>query len=302
MGRKFYTVFFIPDDPAKVRRFRIPAVALGAAGVILAAFFTLYLSTTWSYFGLKQQSGRLDHYKELALSQGKELEQFTAKISELENRLERLGRLDKKLSSMLNLKRRRAKNSSAGQGSIAGGDESLEKRLLADKRALAERIGEQLAELELETRQREKGFAQLNHLVTRRGNILISLPSIMPTSGRKTSSFGPRRSPFSGRRSMHKGIDIANGLGTAVLAPGAGRVILAGRDKARGKVISLDHGFGIITRYGHLNRILVKRGQQVKRGQRIGTMGNTGMSTGTHLHYEVRVRGVPVNPERYVFK
>ena len=302
MGKRFYTVFFVPDNPAKVRRLRIPEIGLKAAGVVLVAFFVLYLSTTWSYFGLKQQADQWGHFKKLALAQKMELEKFTSKISDLENRMEKLRQLDEKFSSMLNLKQRRVRKSRLGKGSITEAGQLVERSSPGWEAGLPERIEGQLSQLEIEARLREHSFARLDRLVTRQRNVLKALPSITPAFGRVSSRFGPRVSPFSGRRSVHKGIDIANRRGTPVVAPGAGKVILVGRDRAQGKLISLDHGYGIVTRYGHLHTILVKKGQWVKRGEKIGKMGNTGLSTGPHLHYEVRLRGVPVNPERYVLE
>lgn len=302
MAKRFYTVFFVPDNPSKIRQFRIPELGLKAAGAILVAFFVLYLSMAWSYLGLRQQAEQLGHFKKLALAQKKELNKFTTKISALENRMERLRQLDKKLSVMFNLKGRKTKRSSLGRGSIVEGDQPGETVSLRFEGSWSAQIEEKLAQLELEARLRENRFAKLDQLVTRQRNMLTALPFIIPAAGWISSRFGPRVSPFTGRRIMHKGIDIANGRGTAVVAPGAGRVVSVGRDRARGNVLSLAHGYGIVTRYGHLDKILVKEGQRVKRGRRIATMGNTGFSTGPHLHYEIRMRGVPVDPEKYVLE
>ena len=99
---------------------------------------------------------------------------------------------------------------------------------------------------------------------------------------------------------MHNGVDFAAGTGTDIFAPADGTVIRAGWASGYGNVIYIQHEFGIETRYGHLSRIRVKKGQRVSRGQHIGDMGNTGRSTGTHLHYEVRVNDKPVNPMNYI--
>lgn len=129
---------------------------------------------------------------------------------------------------------------------------------------------------------------------------LLSTPSIWPTKGFLTSGFGWRRSPVSGGGRMHKGLDISNRIGTPVWAPARGTVTFTGNDGAYGICIMIDHGNNIVTRYAHLLRTLVREGQFVQRGDVIGAVGNTGRSTGPHLHYEVIVSGVPVNPMRYV--
>jgi murein DD-endopeptidase MepM/ murein hydrolase activator NlpD len=99
---------------------------------------------------------------------------------------------------------------------------------------------------------------------------------------------------------MHEGLDIANRIGTPVIAPADGIVSNTGRDSFYGSVVIISHGFGMITRFFHLSKILVRAGQRVKRGDKIAEVGMTGMSTGPHLHYEVRVNGIPVNPLRYI--
>jgi murein DD-endopeptidase MepM/ murein hydrolase activator NlpD len=99
---------------------------------------------------------------------------------------------------------------------------------------------------------------------------------------------------------MHKGLDIANRAGTSVVAPADGIVVLTGADTGLGKMVSISHGYGIKTSFGHLSEIFVKPGQKIKRGAEIGRMGNTGRSTGPHLHYEVSLNGVSVNPAKYI--
>ncbi|MEM1129156.1 MAG: DUF5930 domain-containing protein [Pseudomonadota bacterium] len=117
---------------------------------------------------------------------------------------------------------------------------------------------------------------------------------------RQTSGFGFRRDPFTGGRRMHSGVDWAGPHGTPIHASADGVVVFAGWQSGYGRLIKVQHVFGIETRFGHLAKINVKVGQRVSRGDIIGAMGNSGRSTGTHLHYEVRVGGVPVNPLRYI--
>lgn len=117
---------------------------------------------------------------------------------------------------------------------------------------------------------------------------------------RFTSGFGYRRDPKTGGRRMHNGTDFAAPHGTDIFATADGIVTYAGWNSGYGNYVEIQHEFGIETRYGHMSRIRVKKGQRVSRGQQIGDMGNTGRSTGTHLHYEVRVNGKPVNPMNYI--
>lgn len=132
-------------------------------------------------------------------------------------------------------------------------------------------------------------------------NKLTSMPSIWPTKGWLTSRFGPRISPFTGRRQHHAGIDIAAAMGADVVAPAAGRVVFVGRKGPLGNTVVLEHGFGVRTLYGHAEEIFVKIGEELERGTKLASVGNTGRSTGPHLHYVVEVNGKSRNPLDYIF-
>lgn len=127
------------------------------------------------------------------------------------------------------------------------------------------------------------------------------MPFAVPvTNPRFTSGFGARRDPLNGRRSLHNGLDMAGPVGTPILSPGEGFVTYAGWRSGYGRVIEIDHGFGVRTMYAHLRRWRVEKGARVVRGDRLGDMGSSGRSTGSHLHYEIHVNGRPVNPKRFI--
>ncbi len=128
-----------------------------------------------------------------------------------------------------------------------------------------------------------------------------STPSIWPVKGSITSRFGPRVSPFTGKKALHAGLDIGARKGTEIRSPGSGKVVVAAYDGRMGKFIRIDHGFSIETTYGHLSKILVKYGDRVHRGDLIGLVGSTGkFSTGPHLHYQVAVNDKVVDPIHYI--
>ena len=131
-------------------------------------------------------------------------------------------------------------------------------------------------------------------------SMLACTPSIWPTRGWVSSKFGYRISPFTDEREFHKGVDISARMKTKIIAPADGVVISEGRTYGYGNVITISHGYGLKTRYGHLNSFLVKKGDTIKRGQVIALLGNSGRSTGPHLHYEVHLNDVPVDPFRYI--
>jgi len=156
--------------------------------------------------------------------------------------------------------------------------------------------------LSAEAARQEASLQELQAYFDDQRSLLASTPSVWPTRGWVTSDFGHRLDPFTGDRIMHKGLDIATSHGAVVLAPSDGSVIFAGMESGYGKVLVLDHGYGVKTRYAHLSATDVKVGDHVKRGSKIGSVGNTGRSTGPHLHYEVRVNGMPENPRKFILE
>jgi len=129
---------------------------------------------------------------------------------------------------------------------------------------------------------------------------LTSTPSLWPVIGHLTGTFGERMDPFSGEGAFHTGVDISSQYGDSVRVSADGMVIEADERAGYGRLVVVDHGFGVTTYYGHLSSFNVLAGQQVRRGDTIGNVGVSGRSTGPHVHYEVRINGAPVNPMRYL--
>jgi len=158
----------------------------------------------------------------------------------------------------------------------------------------------QLEAFQLEIESRETSLERLySHWLERRLR-WASTPSIWPVRGWVTSRFGGREDPLTGRKSTHAGIDIAGPYGKDIVSTADGTVVFAGVEGSYGKVVVVDHGYGMKSRYAHMASIVVSAGELVKRGQTIGQLGNTGRSTGPHLHYEVRINGIPQNPRNYI--
>jgi murein DD-endopeptidase MepM/ murein hydrolase activator NlpD len=130
--------------------------------------------------------------------------------------------------------------------------------------------------------------------------LLAATPSIWPVRGYLSASFGNREDPFTGRPDFHPGIDVSTPRGTPVVAPADGVVVFVGKKKGYGKALVVDHGFGVVTRYGHLDGWDVRPGQRVRRGDVIAFVGNTGRSTAPHLHYEVWVDDQLRNPIEFI--
>jgi murein DD-endopeptidase MepM/ murein hydrolase activator NlpD len=146
----------------------------------------------------------------------------------------------------------------------------------------------------------ERTLQELSVAAEQRSSRWAATPSIWPVKGWVTSGFGPRVSPFTEKPAWHDGLDIGAAANAPVQAPAQGRVTSVGFDPKLGNVVKLDHGFGIETLYGHLAKALVKEGQRVKRGDVVGLVGSSGLATGPHLHYMVKVNGQTFDPTKYI--
>lgn len=159
---------------------------------------------------------------------------------------------------------------------------------------------EEIENIKSEVKRNTSNFQETENWLQGKKDFLQKVPSIWPVKGWVTSEFGERVSPFTGVKEFHEGIDIVNQIGTAVVAPADGVVTQAGQHPVYGNTLTISHGYGYTTFYGHLSRTATKSGQKVKRGEIIAWLGNTGRSTGPHLHYEVRINNVVVNPRFYM--
>jgi murein DD-endopeptidase MepM/ murein hydrolase activator NlpD len=163
-------------------------------------------------------------------------------------------------------------------------------------------VKESLEWLSKEATAQERILSELSEAAEQRSSRWAATPSIWPVRGWVTSGFGPRISPFTEKPGWHDGLDIGAAPNAPVQAPAQGRVISTGFDPKLGNIVRLDHGFGIETLYGHLAKALVKEGQRVNRGDIVGLVGSTGLSTGPHLHYMVKVNGQALDPVKYILE
>jgi len=169
-----------------------------------------------------------------------------------------------------------------------------------DDGGLVQQMRSDIERLQSEAMSREESLSELEKLLQIKREMLTHTPSVWPVMGWVTSGFGFRTNPFTGLTQMHEGLDISNRIGTPIIAPANGIISDIGNDIAHGRVLVIFHGFGMTSRYSHLNKVFVKIGQRVKRGDKIGEVGMSGKTTGPHLHYEVKLNGIPVNPMRYI--
>ena len=296
-----YTLMVVPSAHSRVRklvvreRFLKGAVAVaGVASLVLALVLIDYARS-------RSRVAELTQLRAEAATQRVKAEQVAQSLVELENGMSRLRKFEARLRTAFDLDR--DYYSQETLLGIGGGETSLADMVSGlDVRQsdLAAQVDRDLDRMKGRIEAQEQGFSELVAFLEDRKSLLASTPSITPVRGWVTSGFRRRNDPFTQNMVWHRGLDISTAMGTPVLAPADGVVTYVGRKVDFGNILSLDHGYGYLTRYGHNSKILVRAGQQVRRGQVIAFVGNTGKSTGPHLHYEVLRNGMPVNPQDYI--
>ncbi len=286
---KFFTLMILPHDSANIKKINITSNWFKVFAIVSIIFWLSSLFMFFSYFSLKNRVKQLSDVEKINLKQKVEIENLNSKIQFIETQLARLQNIDLRVREMVNLD-----ISSTGTPAAGGISNAKSKDLIG-------MLEEKADNLEQEIKLREKSLNELAEYLEDRKSLFLATPSLWPTRGLITSEFGWRKDPISGVTEYHEGIDISAPSGTQVRAAAEGVVIEAGNDAGYGKAIVIDHGYGIVTRYAHLSKAYVVVGQRVKKGSVIGAVGSSGKSTGPHVHYEVRIDGVPVNPIKYLF-
>lgn len=301
-GQEF-TIMIVPHGSEEPYAFRLSQRWLQWAGIALIVLLVSSISLVYS---LRQTKLQLANYHGLLAENRQQQEHIlwlARQTTELQGQLEKIQALDSSIRTMMRistpapqvataLTSEEASNTRQARFSLTNRGMSLATTILRTQQSIEE-IQEAIPET-------EDSLQDLERKVELQRRREAAMPSIWPTSGEVTSGFGRRRSPFGSAWEHHEGVDIAAPRGTSVFAAANGVVRVAGWNGGYGNAVFIDHGFGMSTVYAHLHRMNVRVGQQVTKGQLIGTVGSTGRSTGPHLHYEVRVNGQAVNPMRFL--
>jgi murein DD-endopeptidase MepM/ murein hydrolase activator NlpD len=300
LDKDYFNVLIFGQKTSKTRHLRIHKKTF-KIGLYLLTFGLL--STIFflcDYIQVRKKTFELSQLRQQTQEQKSKIHFFASRIEDLEKQLSKLKDFDKRIRIIANLEKGHETTLSMGMGGPSPSD--IREKLMGEKNemGLAQQMRNDIERLESEAVSQEESLSQLEKLLQSKKEMLTHTPSIWPVHGWVTSGFGFRTNPFTGLTQMHEGLDIANRVGTPILAPADGIVSDTGKDSSHGNVVVISHGFGIISRYYHLSKIFVRAGQRVKRGTKIAEVGTTGMSTGPHVHYEVRVNGIPVNPLRYI--
>lgn len=304
MGNQSYTVIVVPDNNAEVRRYRVRKNLLVQVLVAAGILVVLIVAGTIHYFKVARDAAENRYLREENLALQAQLKTIRERIDHIGTTLDRVERFDKKLRVLTLLsdpQRNLAMGpteTDPGSGEVPASGDNQFVRATANESPVA--IASRLDRLSAEATRQEQSLQELQAYFQDQKSLLASIPSIWPTRGWVTSDFGHRLDPYTADQVMHAGLDIAAPHGKDVHAPADGTVVFAGLEGGYGNVLVIDHGYGIKTRYGHLSAILVKPGDKVTRGQKVALVGNTGRSTGPHLHYEVRVNGIAQNPRKFI--
>jgi len=190
------------------------------------------------------------------------------------------------------------KNTGTG-GSIFSSVLDYSKSLEANE--MISSIDNYVESIEMKIKLENDNYSEIKNTFLTNSELYDALPAVKPTTGNFGDRFGMRRHPILKIKRIHNGVDFLTYYNTPIYAPGGGTIEYIGRNGGFGKMIIINHGFGYKTRFAHLNKYKVKKGQKVKRGELIGLTGNSGLSTGPHLHYEIRHNGIALNPRNFIF-
>ena len=309
--RKKISFVVLSNSGAPAKQMCASKATLRLVSVFIIACLISVGYVGYDYFKLKQtmvhlQTRAVHLTNELGeiQSQRKQIQEFASEINSLKGHLLTLNNFEKKIRIIANIEKTDDSNNIFGVGGSIPEDLDARLPLMEKHNSLMRDMHEQIDELNRASIHQKGEFESLLKSLEDQQNLLASTPAIRPISrGEKswvTSSFGFRRSPFTGQREFHQGFDISTRKGTSILATAEGVVTFTGKKGLLGSTIIVDHGHGMVTRYGHCSKFLKKRGEKVKRWEPIALVGNTGRSTGPHVHYEVRLNGIPVNPYKYI--
>jgi murein DD-endopeptidase MepM/ murein hydrolase activator NlpD len=297
-----FTVIVVSDHSQAVRKFRLPRRWLRNGALGGGALALIGLVSGVHYLTLLGQSTENKVLKEENAQLRSQILLVQEKVAHISATLDRVERFDAKLRTAVTQLQDPERNLAIGP---VGAPDSDPSAALGPAPAGQENLSAlpgRLSSLETEAARQEASLRELQEYFDDQKSLLASTPSLWPTRGWVTSDWGIRLDPYSAERMMHRGLDIATPHGQAVVTPSDGTVVFNGTEGGYGKVLVIDHGYGVKTRYGHLSEIFVKLGDRVTRGQKVAAVGNTGRSTGPHLHYEVRVNGIPENPRKFVLE
>ena len=300
--KKKYTVMIFDESrlgDVKTRKISSRTIRL----IMLSLALYVFVSGAGFYFlnDLYKERSVLTQYKEENLNLKDKIAGYESQLISINDKIAGVLELEDKVRNLASY----GQPTQEGKQLAVGGKEvdvlqDLSKVSERKDKRFFEELNSTITSLGAEIEKRAVSLSELADFLEEQKLMLSSTPTIWPVKGWISSGFGYRVSPFTGRRVFHEGLDIATKYNTPVKAAAKGVVVFSGRKAGYGKTIIVDHGYGYITKYGHNNKLLVKAGDKISKGDLIAEVGSTGRSTGPHVHYEVLVNGIPVNPLKFI--
>lgn len=328
-----YTVVVFRGSTAKPIRFSFSRKLLRRLLVCLGVVVLADLLVVSHYVIKTGEVWELEAFRTEAMSAREQTAAFSTAVDDLKKRLGAMSEVNQRLRVMLGIEVPKTGDMANGRGgeevpipevggTIPGGNEqkpssgvssqasdgsqehssAVDLDSSRDALQAVASVKEGLDWLSKQTTMQERILEELSQAAEQRSSRWASTPSIWPVKGWVTSGFGPRMSPFTEKPAWHDGLDIGAAPNTPVHAPAQGRITSISYDPKLGNMVRVDHGFGVETLYGHLAKSLVKEGQRVERGDVIALVGSSGLSTGPHLHYMVKVNGQALDPTKYILE
>ena len=288
-----YTFKIIPHHNGKVRSIRIPIKMIKVGVATLAATFVFVTGAlcynSYNTAQLKHDKVELENLRQVNSMQQTQLSELAKKTATLQTVIEKMDQLEIELRQMTTTEGNTSRGNISRPNITSGGQGGLTPTV--------ENLNAIVDNLQVDFQQRKQNLEYLKNVLAEKQAQVAVTPSIWPASGDVSSRFGWRW----GGSDFHPGIDIANNIGTPIVATADGTVVESGWNSGGyGYLVKISHSNGIETLYAHNSDLVVSAGTVVKKGQVIAYMGNTGFSTGPHLHYEVRVNGTAVNPDKFL--
>lgn len=298
-------IIFVSNSMAKAKTLSVLQVSMIAlALVLIPTFITIMLIVPQETALQKGVKSLIPAQLKFFNNQQKHLDVYALQLGEMQARIMRLDAQSERLSklagdkaSVMADRARMKKDSSPSNASKEGKGGPLVRNSPLSEADLQQYIADLMAKIDLETDQ----FSGIEAKLLQQSVLKDMLPNSSPVSvAFNSSSYGWRIDPFNGEKAFHEGLDFPAAVGTRINAAAGGIVSFAGPSADYGKLIKIDHGSGLETRYAHSSKLFVTVGQRVEKGQEIAEIGNTGRSTGPHLHYEIRFNGNALDPRRYL--
>ena len=282
---KRFTLVIIPENEEKIRRLKINrhAVGFGLAGMV--AFVGVFAFLVYSLLDVRIEQSELQRLRQVNAQQRQGLQRLVADLDGMREDLAGLAETEARVRQLADFG-----GSPQALPVAIGGLPDGESGLLVDE------IEQRIIQLQLAMDLRQQSQENVRNLLNDQVSLSRATPKGWPTKGWITSYFGMRQIPNGTRRRIHEGLDIAASTGTPVYATADGVVARVGYYSSYGKAVVIDHGYGYRTLFGHNSKTVIKRGTRVQRGDKIAEVGNTGRSTGPHVHYEVQLNGIPIDP------